>query len=170
MKLKYWTLSLAALAAVAAVTPPANAQYMPGYYPGQTYPYQMQNPNLVSNPEVVRSAFASRFSEISTQINTAVSNGQLSPAEASNLMSGMNQISAELNNAMAGGLTNDESNALVSRLSVFAQQVSGQITANSNLLPPSVRASMPGGWNYRGNSNAVRRLRDATRNGWNRWR
>ncbi len=177
MKLKYWTLSIVALAAFSGAVPSANAQYSPSYYPGQNPAYYptpnpgyYSNPNLVANPEVVRSAFASRYGEISAQINQAASTGQLTPAEANNFTSGLNQISSDLNSSSATGLTNDASNSMVARLTALAQQVTSQISANTNLMWPAQRASAIGGWNYRGGSLNGRARRAATRPYGNQWR
>ncbi len=86
MKLRYLALSLATAMSLSTLIQTAQAQ---GY-----------NPNSLPQG-LIQSAFSQRYNEISAQINNATAMGQLSPAQASSLMSGLNQISTHWSQAFA---------------------------------------------------------------------
>lgn len=160
MNLNYWTLSAALLTSVIA----GQSVGAQGYYPYPAYPYPAVDPNVsAAQSNVVRSNLSSRFGEIQTQINTAVSNGQLSPAEASNLMAEMSQISSQVDMAASTGALAGDTSALVATITVFAQKVSSVIAANTNAMAPYQR------YGYNNGYLPQRRL-NTLRNNWNVWR
>ncbi|HEY9790228.1 MAG TPA: hypothetical protein V6D22_07510, partial [Candidatus Obscuribacterales bacterium] len=93
---------------------PNNNPYVDNYASNNNYRYQGQG-KLAANQAIIQNNLITRGSQLRTQIDASVSNGQLAPQTAADLRAQVDQVEAMRNayDAGRGGLTNDQTQQLV---------------------------------------------------------